>query len=203
MGEFDNMSNSYKHRAEQQELAERKKVEKVVKGKVTTKPNELRKFADIFITEDIQNVKSYIFMDVLVPAIKKAISDIVTDGISMILYGGTSRGKKGSSNASYVSYNSISDRRDERREPSTQRVGPRYDDITLESRAEAEEVLARMDELISLYGHASVADLYDLIGVTSNYTDNNYGWTNLAKAGTERTYGGGYRLKLPRAIQIK
>ena len=153
--------------------------------------------------EDIQNVKSYIFMDVLVPAIKKAISDIVTDGISMILYGGTNRGKKGSSNASYVSYNSISDRRDERREPSTQRVGPRYDDITLESRAEAEEVLARMDELISMYGSASVADLYDLIGVTSNYTDNNYGWTNLAKAGTERTYGGGYRLKLPRAIQIK
>ena len=47
----------------------------------------MQKFADVFISEDVNNVKSYIVMDVLVPAIKKAISDIVTNGIDMILYG--------------------------------------------------------------------------------------------------------------------
>ena len=57
--------------------SEERKVQKVVSGKVTTKKNEVRKLTDIFISEDARNVKSYIFMDVLVPAIKKAISDLI------------------------------------------------------------------------------------------------------------------------------
>ena len=57
---------------------ERKRVEKVVRGKVKSrKRNEIRKFADVFIPEDMENVKSYILMDVVVPAIKKAISDTI------------------------------------------------------------------------------------------------------------------------------
>lgn len=201
MNEFEIKPNSHKYKAEQNELAERKKVEKVTTGKVKAKPNEVRKFADIFISEDIQNVKSYIFMDVLVPAIKKAISDIVTDGISMILYGGTGGNKKKTGNASYVSYNSYSNHRDDRREISSARVGYHYDDITLETRAEAEEVLTRLDELIDTYEYATVADLYDLVGVSCNYTDNKYGWSNLSRAEVVRVRDG-YKLKLPKAIQI-
>ena len=87
----DYPSNSYNSRQYQKEkdsTTEPKKIESVVSGKVRTKKkSEARKFADIFITEDIANVKTYVFMDVLVPAIKKAISDIVTNGIDMILYG--------------------------------------------------------------------------------------------------------------------
>lgn len=58
------------------------------------KKSEMQKFADVFISEDVNNVKSYIVMDVLVPAIKKAISDIVTNGIDMILYGETGKSKR-------------------------------------------------------------------------------------------------------------
>ena len=64
-----------------------KRVQKVVKDPAKTKKNEVRKFADIFISEDISSVKNYIFMDVLVPAIKKAIYHIDTNGIQMFLYG--------------------------------------------------------------------------------------------------------------------
>lgn len=201
MSEFEIKPNSHKYKAEQTELAERKKTGKVVTGKVKTKTNEVRKFTDIFITEDVQNVKSYILMDVLVPAIKKAINDIVSDGISMLLWGGTNRNKKSSTNSSYVSYSSYSDRRDDRREPVRAQVGYHYDDIILESRAEAEEVLTRMDELISMYGVASVADLYDLVGISCNYTDNKYGWTNISRAEPVRVRDG-YMLKLPKAVQI-
>ena len=91
----------------------KKKVEKIVKGKVKTKKkSEISKFKDVFISEDAKDVKSYICMDVLVPAAKKAISDIVRDGIDMILYGKTSnhRGDRYSSGSSYVSYRSYSDR---------------------------------------------------------------------------------------------
>ena len=70
--------------------APEKKVEAVVSGGAKTrKKSEAKKLADTFISEDAGNVKNYILVDVLIPAIKKAVCDIVTNGIEMILYGET------------------------------------------------------------------------------------------------------------------
>ena len=195
--------NSHKFRESQTEALTDKKIQKVVHGKVKTKPKSgMSKITDVFISEDAANVKSYIVMDVLVPAVKKAISDIVRDGIDMILYG-ESRGRRNSTSSSYVSYRdySRSDDRDRFRDSRT-RSGYNHDDIILESRGEAEEVLTRMDELIDTYGVVSVADLYDLIGKSCEYTDNKYGWTNIRNAEPIRVRDG-YMLKLPKALPIK
>lgn len=179
-----------------------KKVEKIVSGSVKSKKkSEIQKLTDVFISEDASNVKSYILMDVLVPAIKKAISDIVVNGIDMILYGETGHTKK--SKASKVSYGKYYEKDNDRRDYSSSRTrtGYEYDDIILDNRGEAEEVLSRMDELIETYGSASVADFYDLVGVTGNYTDNKYGWTNIRNATVVRVRDG-YLLKLPRALPL-
>lgn len=196
-------SNSHRSKEGKTEaLTDRKKVEKVVHGRVRTKPKSgVSKITDVFISEDAANVKSYIVMDVLVPAVKKAISDIVRDGIDMILYG-ESRGRKSSSASGYVSYRdySRSDDRDRFRD-SRSRSNYAHDDIILDSRGEAEEVLTRMDELIDTYGNVSVADLYDLVGKSSEYTDNKYGWTNIRNAEPIRVRDG-YMLKLPKALPI-
>lgn len=204
----DYKPNSHKSKVENATRSgEEKKVEKVVRGKVKTKKKtEIRKFADVFIAEDAANVKSYILMDVLVPAVKKAISDIVQDGVSMILYGSANGGSKNRyGNASYVSYRSYSDRdrRDDNRRNDYARNRSRYDfdDIILSDRGEAEEVLTRMDELIDTYGIVSVADLYDLVGITCDYTDNKYGWTNIRNAEAIRVRDG-YMLKLPKPLPI-
>ena len=189
------------HRSKEEQNLPEKKIEPVVKGKVTTKKNNVRKLTNTFVTEDIQNVKSYVLMDVLVPAIKKAISDIVTNGIDMLLYGETGRSKR-KTNASVVSYRNYYDsRREERYSSSRTRTGYSYDDVVLETRGEAEDVLSRMDELIDTYGVVSVADLYDLVGISCNYTDNKYGWTNLRNAEPVRVRDG-YMLKLPKALPI-
>ena len=189
------------HRSKEEQKLPEKKIEPVVKGKVTTKKNNVRKLTNTFVTEDIQNVKSYVLMDVLVPAIKKAISDIVTNGIDMLLYGETGRSRR-KSNASVVSYRNYYDsRREERYSSSRTRTGYSYDDVVLETRGEAEDVLSRMDELIDTYGVVSVADLYDLVGISCNYTDNKYGWTNLRNAEPVRVRDG-YMLKLPKALPI-
>lgn len=196
-------SNSHRSKEGKTEaLTDRKRVEKVVHGRVRTKPKSgVSKITDVFISEDASNVKSYIVMDVLVPAVKKAISDIVRDGIDMILYG-ESRGRKSSSASGYVSYRdySRSDDRDRFRD-SRSRSSYAHDDIILDSRGEAEEVLTRMDELIDTYGNVSVADLYDLVGKSSEYTDNKYGWTNIRNAEPIRVRDG-YMLKLPKALPI-
>lgn len=181
---------------------EEKRVQKVVSGKAKTKKNGARKLTDIFISEDASNVKSYIFMDVLVPAIKKAISDIVTDGVAMILYGETGgRKTKSSSRVSYRSY--YDDRRDSRHERDRFESKGRfdYDDIVFESRGEAELVREQMVELIERYAFVTVADMYDMADLTAPYTANKYGWTNIRNAEPVRVRDG-YILKLPKAMPI-
>lgn len=192
--------NSHRSRESQTtDAPAERRVEKVVKGKVQTRENKGRKLTDIFISEDVSNVKSYIFMDVLVPAIKKAISDIVTDGIDMVLYGGTGRSKK-SSSGSKVSYRSYYDDRPDRRESSSYSNRTRfdYDDILFDSRVEAEKVYREMQEVIERYGYCSVADMYDMAGFTPPFTANKFGWTSVRNAEIVRVRGGDYVIKLPK-----
>jgi len=193
-------SNSHESKERTDESIPNKKIEKVVKGEVRSrKKNELQKFTDVFISEDVGNLKDYIFIEVLVPAIKKGIYDVVTNGIDMILYRGT--GKRKNFSPSKISYKDYSDDRSRRNNYSGPSV-TNYENIIIESRGEAEDVLYRMDELIDEFGLVSVADLYDLVGISGNYTDNRYGWTDIlsAKAVPVRD---GYILKLPRALAFK
>lgn len=205
MSEHEYKPNTAKYREEQMKPAgeDTKKVSKAIQGTVKVKKkSELAKFADVFISEDVRNVKSYIFGDVLVPAIKKAIVDIVSDGVNMIFYGGTRRSDRAGSKVSYRSYY---DRRDDDRrhgsEPRRPKTKYNYDEIILPTRGDAEEVITQLCDLIEEYKVATVADLYDLVGLEHDYTDNKYGWTNLRNATHERVRDG-YVLNLPKAIPI-
>lgn len=196
----DYKSNSHASK-EKEKNREEKKVEKIISGNAKAKKkSEFSKFADVFVSEDAGNVKSYILMDVLVPAVKKAISDIVTNGIDMLLYGETGVHKRNGA-SSKVSYRSYYDRSNRSPSSSRTRSGYSYDDIILDNRGEAEEVLSRMDEIVATYGTVSVADLYDLVGITGAYTDNKYGWTDIRNASVVRVRDG-YMIKLPRALPL-
>lgn len=202
---YDNLpDNSHKNRNENKQPApDEKRAEKIVRGKVKTKKNEMRKLTDIFISEDATNVKSYILMDVLVPSIKKAIYDIVVNSLDMSLFGGRGGSKRSTADkVSYRDYSSSSRRDDRTYSRSRTTSGYSYDDIILETRGEAEAVLSRMDEIMEEYEIVRVADLYDLVGVTGEHTDNKYGWTNIRNAEIERVRDG-YRIKMPRALPIR
>lgn len=193
-------SNSHASK-EKEKNSEEKKVEKIISGNARAKKkSEFSKFADVFVSEDAGNVKSSILMEVLVPAVKKAISDIVTNGIDMLLYGETGVHKRNGA-SSKVSYRSYYDRSNRNSSNSRTRNGYSYDDIILDNRGEAEEVLSRMDEIVATYGTVSVADLYDLVGITGAYTDNKYGWTDIRSASVVRVRDG-YMIKLPRALPL-
>lgn len=196
-------SNSHRSKELQRvEEQPEKRVQKVVTGKVSTRKNEVRKLTDIFISEDAANVKSYVIMDVLVPGIKNAIYDIVTNSFDMILFGGTG-GRKKTSSGSKVSYRSYyDDKRDNRRETTSYRDRNRfdYDDIEFESRVEAEAVRSEMEDCIERYGMVSVADMYDMAGLAAPYTSSKFGWTSIRTAEVKRVRGGKYIIELPRAI---
>ena len=202
MMENNYASNSHKSREEQAASEGRQKLDKVVTGTAKTrKKNDIRKFADVFISEDAKNVKQYVLMDIVVPTIKKAI----IGANDMILNGGNST-VGGHSTTSKVSYRKYYDepRSTDRYRQADTRPRTRFDheDIVFESRGEAEAVLVQMGEVIDIYGFVTVADMYDLAGLTEPYTANKYGWTNIRSAEIVRINGGGYVIKLPKASPI-
>ena len=202
MDEYKPNSHRSKEQAEQEKKLPEKRTEKVVTGEVTRRRQSgLSKAGSIFMPGDMESIKNYILMDVLIPTIKRAISDIVCNGINMLL-GEPGRTKNGPQGAK-VSYRSYYDQSSDRRDY----VRPRaqspysYDDIIFTSRGDAEEVLSRMEELLERFEVVSVADLFDMAGVSCNYTDNKYGWTDLQDARVERLYDG-YVIRLPRATSL-
>lgn len=193
--------NSHKYKESKNEALEEKKVEKVISGKAKIKKKTgASKFAETFLSEDVSNVKSYVIQDVLIPAAKKLVSDIVTNGIDMILYGESRQGRK-RTNADYVSYRSYSDSNSRPAEPRS-RNGYRYDELIFESRPDAERVLIQMDEILETYGMVSVADFYEAAGEPCKYTDNYFGWRDIRSADVKRTYDG-YVIKLPKPVSLK
>lgn len=187
-----------------------KKIEPVVSGEVLRRKKPLgKRFAETFVGGDARSVGSYVFLDVLIPAAKDAIADAFTTGIERMLFGetrsSTRRGHARSSGPSgYVSYNRFSSspgspsRREEPRGPSRRaRASHDFDEIILATRVEAEEVIDRLFDLVSRYETATVADLYELVGVTANYTDDKWGWADIRGAGVTRVRNG-YLLDLPK-----
>lgn len=198
-------SNKYKEEQKQKQAAPTdKQIQKVTKSATKTKTNEIRKLTDIFISEDVANVKNYIFMDVIVPAVKKAIYDVVTNGIDMFLYGGTGKGKS-SSNSSKVSYRNYYERKDSSgyrsSDNNTTRNALDYEDIVFGTRGEAEAAKQQMIDIIERYGMVTVGDLYEMADLTPPYTSQSYCWTDLHTAETQRVRDG-YVLKLPKARPI-
>lgn len=187
---YQSNSNKSKRKA----VEDKNKIDKIVKGKVKTKKKN--GILSSFINDDLQDIKKYIVEDVLIPTIKKTITDVVKNSIDMFFYGEVSRPNRG--NSSRISYSAYYDRD---REPRRRRNSLLIDDIVLESRAEAEEVLDRLDEMIEEFGMASVLNLYDLIGVTAPFTADKYGWTDIRNATAVRVRDG-YLLKLPRVMPL-
>lgn len=202
MKEYQN--NLVKSKADtNSEDAREKKVDKVVTGVVKTKTNNRRNLISMFVEDDIGNVSDYVCKDVIIPAMKKLIYDIVTDGIDMVLFG--SKGRSNNRSSSNVSYRSYYDsrKRDDPRDSGRGRSLDRftYDDLIFESRREAESVREQLYDILHRYRVATVADLYDLAGISAPYTSVRYGWTNIDSAEVRRV-NDGYILKLPKAMPI-
>lgn len=191
-----------------------KRVQQVVKNPVKIKKNEVRKLADIFISEDVANVKEYIFMDVLVPAIKKAIYDIVTNGIDMFLYGGNGRGRSSNNNGGKVSYRNYYDQKNHTpsssyRSSDSAKSSSAFDymDISFDTRRDAELVLDQLQSAINRFGYATVNDLYDSIpddmlpATFVPFTGAKYGWINLSGVRAANVRGR-WILNLPKAVPI-
>lgn len=199
------MENNYKpnsHAFKESQLQaaakqEEKKVEKVIGGTARVrKKSGIRKAMDNFISDDVPNIRTYVIKDVIVPTIKKIISETV----DMALFG---KSRKSNPIAGRVSYNRFYEEPRRQAAPVQTATVYSFNEVIVDNRGEAELVLSQMQDIIETYDAVSVADMYDLVGITGEYTDNRYGWTNISNAEIVRLRDGGCLIQMPKAIPIK
>lgn len=212
-----NSSKSKSSEPIEEEPKPEKKVEKVVSGNVVRKKKPLgRRFREIFISGDSQTVIQYIVAEVIVPAAKDMLADAATSGVERLLFGESHANRRGSRSrsrygGSAYNYNAqySQSRRSSNRPPwQEDRDRPRaiskrarsthdFQEIILNTRSEAETVVERMFDLTEQYETATVADLYDLLGIQTQYTDNKWGWYDVRDFHVRRVREG-YLLDIPK-----
>lgn len=205
MEEYKSNSDKSKKLAQQQIPASKPATKKVISGKAKLKKNNSGKFKELFVATEASDVKNYVIHDIIIPTIKKALYDILVNGAGLTLFGDAKGDKRSpGSNVSYVKYyDDRYSRNDYSPSYSRSRTGYSYSDVIVDTRGEAEELLDRMMELINGYGIASVLDLYDMAGLRTYSTDNDYGWTRSAMREAQIVRDrDGWRLKMPRPQPI-
>jgi hypothetical protein len=187
-----------------------KKIRKVISGNAIRQEKSLtQKIANTFLGDDTRSVGQYILFDVLIPAAKNTIQEMISTGLEMLLFGETSgRGRGGRSRRerdgrSVVSYGSFY-KKDE--EPRYRSVGSRdrfnLDEIVFRKGNEAAEVLAQLCDLLEEYEQVSVNDYFELAGIEgATWAHQRWGWDDLSKAHCTPTRGG-YTIIFPRVIEL-
>lgn len=193
-------------------VVEPKVIEKITTGEVIQRKRPLgRRLAETFFGGTAKSAVNYVFMEVLIPAAKDAVSDAVSQGIERILFGeGRSpsgrrsfgRNDPARNRNGYVSYSQFSSpsrRPTEEARPLSRRAREthNFNEILLNSRAEARDVLFGMKDIIDRYDVCSLSDLYKLVGIVPQFTDEKWGWTDINDAREVRTRDGRYLLDLP------
>lgn len=73
--------------------------------------------------------------------------------------------------------------------------------LIFETKDDAMNTLNSLKQIIEYYGVALLSDLYDIVGLSSKYTDNGFGWVSLEKA-TIVEDKHGYEIKFPKALPL-
>lgn len=187
-------------------------IEKVqLKGTVVAKkPGFIAKLKETFIADDARDVGDYIVWDILVPTIKRTIRDIIVGSADRVFLGSSSPNSSSSlyreRGVTYVKRTDYSSKSSKPKTPAVTRASTRanfhLNEIVFDNYDDAASVLEKMVDYLDTYGKVSVDDYFDLIGHSSDYTSQNWGWTSLNSATIVNTFGG-YFIKLPNPVVIK
>lgn len=183
--------NDYPSRHAELPTPKKSVVENEVKKSDTTL---VHKFWDIFQLQDLAEIKTYIFNDLIRPGFKRGIRGIVD-----IILDGEIRTESRSSGTRYINYNKKYDEREKPASRSTNRKPNRdFGRLEFETRQDADKVRKELIETLNRYHEVSIGTFYELCGIDPFFTDYNFGWTNLGDLDI-KGHPGHYVLDLPRA----
>jgi hypothetical protein len=198
--------NSYTSKskaAEKKDVVEKPKLEQVTGTVAIERKKSLgTKMKETFTGDDMSSVVQWVALEVVVPAIKTLISDMASQGVERLLFGGAAP-RSGRRNV--VQYNKMSSGNSSSggrpQMSSRARAAHDFREIILPDRGEAELTLENLQAQIDEYGMATVEDLYSLVGITGTFMDSQWGWTDLRGSGIKRVREG-YLLELPRTTSL-
>jgi hypothetical protein len=216
MDEFPNFpANSRETRPLAEAKPIERRAEQIVEGRVVVRKRSTgTRFRQMFFGADTHNVFDIVGRDVLIPAAKDMVADALRETVERMIFGEArdrrtrSSGSRSYSNPPPVNYNRYSSStRDDPRSRDTMpvrrsRSSRDLDEIILDSRVEADLVLERLDVMLEKYKVVTVGDLYDLLGVAPQNTDEKWGWYDLRGSRPIRHRRGGYLLSLPQVEPI-
>lgn len=209
--------NSHKPKTIVVEEAGRARLNKVIKGDAKLKKPLGRRIAESFNGDDMRTVGQHVLFEIVIPSIKDLIVDAGKDALERAFFGTTtprSRSSRSGSSYTYGNRSSYSDKyrgrnferdqedREDRRPSRRERTRGNFEEVILETRGDAEEALDAMRAAIEQFSSVSVADLYDLVDITSDYMDRAWGWEDLEDAKVIRLRSDLYALDLPPAIKL-
>lgn len=194
----------------------RVKREKIVTGPVTLRKKSVpNRMLHTLFSGQTDSVSSYVVGQVLLPAAKNMLADTVgmiadalRQGMEQAIFGDT-RPSRSASRPGYTNYSTSVTRPGPgparqvyaERKMSVQQRASHDLDVIFKERGEAEDVLDQLQALIEAYKVATVADYYDFIGITNDFVDNKWGWSDLRGA-TILMVHGGHLLRLPKPIAL-
>lgn len=179
---------------------ERPAAEAVVSNATAVKKSQLKKFGDAMIKENFHNVVDRVLYDICIPALKETIVDGIHKGLEMWLIGTVSTGRDARRRGNIVSYDQYYEDRRRDSRPTRRPIRSTFDidDISFDSRVDAEKVRDKIFETLDEYGSIRVSDVWGFCGWDSEYTYNKYGWTKADLRIIPISYSrGAYVLELP------
>lgn len=189
-----------------------KNLESVVTGDVIVKkPGIGARFKGIFLGGDMKTASQFVVAEVLFPAVRNLVVDMINQGTDRLVYGEGGRRRRPTSYSGRIQYNNPIMRQDPARRAylPDQRPVDRWarggernvDDIIVASKQDADTVVERLIDIVDVYEVASVADLFELLGLSSSHVDHKWGWTHLANIEV-RQVREGYKISLPPIEEI-
>lgn len=206
-------SNSHKARAAATDAAApaepQEQATKIVTGKVIQRrPNIFKRAARNMVADDVTNIREFVAVEIIAPAVRNLVFDIISQGSHRLLYGTAARPRGVGAGSSSGPVSSLKRQYHNMGQPDPARTISResaarhdFDDIILESRIEAEDVIAHLAARVDRYGSARVSDMYNHLGISADFTSQNWGWTNLSSAAVSQDRRG-FLLDLPRPIAL-
>lgn len=202
---------------------DRPKAEKAIEGTAVVKKKTLGdKFKGIFTSVSPKEVFDDVVDKAVIPGIKGILMDAGERALDRWFGSGTGNtpGRAAArtmvTNVANVAYNKFSTPNnvtpttirptDPRPQVAMSRRGQAmfdFDELEFATRRDASIILDLMYDRLQNYGSVSVAEFYGWADVRGHFTDNNYGWRDLAGSGpTRNPRTGRFTLNLPEPILL-
>lgn len=181
----------------------------VVDGAVTKRKRPLHtRIRDAFLGDDDRTILEFVIQDIIKPSLRDMSFEVGQSALERVHYGSARPFRRGGGGMGAPpggprNYNSIS-RGDPRPvvEARTSRRSRDFDELIVNDRANAQSILEGMYAILDEYGTVTVSDMYQLAKQPTEFTDRDWGWTDLMGAPIRRVREG-WLIDLPRPDAIK